>query len=97
MIAPCLKWDHSESWYVLREKIEDNQGSSFVIDLSKNSEYRYLLDHKVDGRSIFPAAVYYFFTWKALASREGKQWDQMPVMFEDIHMQRATMLSPDGM
>ena len=78
------------------ETKEDKDGCTFEIDLSKQSEDRYLLDHVVEGLPILPAAAHFIFVWKALASRKGKTWDQTPVHFEDVKVHRAVMLSADS-
>ena len=96
MISPLVKWDHRDSWHVLDKNNDDKDGSTFEIDLSKQSEYRYLLDHIIEGRPMLPAAVHFIFVWKALANREGKTWDQMPVHFENVQIHRAVMLIPDS-
>ena len=97
IISNVIKWDHSDTWEVPKVDSGSNLGTSFEIDLSKNSEYRYFLDHQIDGRPVLPAAGYLVLAWKALANREERQWDQMPVMFEDVNIHRATLLVPDGM
>ena len=97
MISPNVKWDHSQSWPVPKVDVGNGLETSFEIDLSKNSEHRSYLDHKIDGRPVMPAAGHLVLAWKALANREGKIWDQMPVMLENITIHRATFLIPDGM
>ena len=96
MLSPTVRWNHTQSWAVESADIENDNGSSFNIDLSKDSEYRFFLDHKIDGRPIFPGAGYLVLVWKALANREGKKWDQMPILFEDVNIHNATMLVPDS-
>ena len=46
---------------------------------------------------MFPATGYLVLAWKALAKLEGKVYDKMPVCIEDVHIQRATILSSTGM
>ena len=96
MISPAVRWDHSVTWAVARDDEANEEGSSFEIDLSENSEYRYFLEHKIDGRPLFPGAGFLVLVWKALANREGIQYDQMPVMFEGVRIHRATILTPDS-
>ena len=49
---------------------QDKDGrQSFVIDTSPNSDDAYLLDHKIDGRSIFPASSYLVFAWQSFVSK----------------------------
>ena len=96
MISPNVKWDHSQPWPLPKLNLGNNLESKFEIDLTKNGEHRSFLDHKIDGRPVLPAAGYLVLVWKALANREGKVWDQMPVIFENVSIQRATILTPDG-
>ena len=96
MISPNVKWDHSQPWPLPKLNLGNNLESKFEIDLTKNGEHRSFLDHKIDGRPVLPAAGYLVLVWKALANREGKVWDQMPVIFENVSIQRATVLTPDG-
>ena len=103
MISPHIKWDHAQSWDVPEAGVfmeggpNGQSGCGFDFDVLKHSTDSYLTGHKIDGRVLFPATGYLALAWRTLAKREGKQWDQMPVTFEDVDMHRATILPADGM
>ncbi|GFW74406.1 fatty acid synthase [Trichonephila clavipes] len=98
MISPLIKWDHSRSWFVPRWD-ECLKSSEMVFDVSVESDEsseRYLVDHCVDGRSLYPASGYLLLAWKALAEMIHKNYETMPVVFEDITIHRGTMLPQTG-
>ena len=72
-------------------------GCGFDIDVSRNPEDGYLIGHKIDGRVLFPATGYLTLAWKTLAKHEGKHWEEMTVVFEDVDIHRATILPDHGM
>ena len=96
MISPHVQLDHSHTWEVAKVSSGNNREMSFEIDLSKNSHYRHWLDHKIDGRPVLPAAAGLWLTWRALGAREEREWQKMPVLFEDVTLYRAAILNPDG-
>lgn len=99
-IAHLVSWDHSQSWPVV--EWNDFSTSSKVseeiveVDLEANDEDAYLSGHQVDERVVFPAAGYMLLAWKSLTKRSGKPFDQIPVLFEDVAIHRATMLPESG-
>ena len=54
MIAPLIRWEHSEDWYVtsyqMQEKIKS--GERTVVITLKDDELEYLSGHVVDGLSL---------------------------------------------
>ncbi|XP_045164352.2 fatty acid synthase-like [Mercenaria mercenaria] len=98
MVSPFLKWDHSQRWNVATADMFIGGGANsanacgFDIDISHESEDRYLTGHKIDGRVLFPAAGYLLLAWKTLAKTERKQYDELTVLFEDFDIHRATFL-----
>ncbi|GFU22758.1 fatty acid synthase, partial [Nephila pilipes] len=95
MISPLIKWDHSKSWFVPRW--DERLGSSeMVVDVdvgSEDSSEKYLLDHCLDGRILYPACGYLLLAWKALAEMIHKDYESLPVVFEDVTIHRATIVS----
>ncbi|GFO07685.1 fatty acid synthase [Plakobranchus ocellatus] len=95
-------WDHSAEWLVpTTEDFEGRvQGSSsdmsFTIDVSEDSPDRYLIDHQVDGRELFPACGCLVLAWKALASLRGKEFDQMPARLTNVEIHQAMFLRKSG-
>ena len=102
MISPLVQWDHSQQWNVPTADMfigggpNSSSGCGFDIDMSHDSEDRYLTGHKIDGRVLFPAAGYLLLAWKTLAKLEAKQYDEFAVYFEDVDIHRATILPDNG-
>ena len=61
------------------------------IDLTKY-DYKFYLDHVIDGRALFPATGYLFVVWQEFARLLSTSWDQLPVIFEDIKILRKTVI-----
>lgn len=60
MIAPLVRWDHSEEWYVSKYDFSDiiNSGKRNIsISLNEN-EFEYLSGHIIDEKNVFPETLY---------------------------------------
>jgi fatty acid synthase len=95
-ISSLIKWDHSESYAV--KKYPEHHFRSTASDLTftisqLNSEDRYLFDHSIDGKAIFPATGYLLLAWRRFAASRGRIWSKLPVIFENVAFRRATFLS----
>ena len=103
VVSSLVQWDHSQSWDVPKQEEfteggpNGKSGCGYDIDVAKNPEDAYLTGHKIDGRVLFPATGYLALAWRTLAKREGKEWYEMPVTFEDVDIHRATILPDHGM
>ncbi|KYN15123.1 PREDICTED: fatty acid synthase-like [Trachymyrmex cornetzi] len=97
MIGPLVRWDHSTAWDVaIFKKTSGHSGECVVqLDLSKETD-AYLAGHQIDGRIIFPATGYILLVWKTLAKLRGTDFEQLPVVFENVHFQRATIMPKEG-
>ncbi|XP_070380712.1 fatty acid synthase-like [Dermacentor albipictus] len=95
-IAHLVSWDHSHSWTVAHWKEFTSATQAFQeiieIDLEADSAKKYLLGHQPDGRVIFSGTGYIVLVWESLAKRCGKPLKETPVIFEDVKIQRATIL-----
>lgn len=61
MIAPLVRWNHSEDWFVTKYcGVQDNH---FSISLS-DSNYEYLSGHVINGSIVFPGAGLLVCTFK---------------------------------
>lgn len=65
-------------------------------DASPESPDHYLVDHRIDGRTLFPATGYLCLVWRTLAHALGENLEQMPVVFEDVTLYQATILPKTG-
>ena len=52
--------------------------------------------HMIDGRVLFPAAGYLVLAWRTLARLKGTMYQQLPVVFENICIHRATIMPHTG-
>jgi len=60
MIAPLVRWEHSEDWYVTMYRVQDKikSGERNISISLKDEEHEYLSGHVIDGRNLFPATGY---------------------------------------
>ncbi|XP_065219793.1 fatty acid synthase isoform X2 [Planococcus citri] len=98
MIAPLVRWEHSEDWYVtsyqMQEKIKSGE-RSVVISL-KDDELEYLSGHVVDGRNLYPATGYLMLAWETISLMRGELYSEVPVVFENVRFNRATNIPKEG-
>lgn len=95
-LSPLVKWDHSQSWLVTMypEYFNPSSNADFTVKCDINeAEDEYIADHCVDGRVLFPATGYLMLAWKMLAKCKGQFYDKMPVLFENVTLHRATILT----
>ena len=101
-LAPLIKWDHrvpTEIKNFLYDpmvyfSIQTTKNIVFRFDQSR-SEDSFLFDHKIDGRSLFPATGYLMITWSAFAKLNRVVPTELPIRFEDVKFHRATVLSTE--
>lgn len=98
-VGSLIQWDHTQSWLVTQypEYFNPSSSSDYVVkvDLSE-VEDQYLAGHCIDGRVLFPATGYLMLAWKMLAKIKGQFHDKIPVEFENVVLQRATILPRNG-
>lgn len=97
MISPMIEWDHSTEWAVANFSGKGSRSGELVIDvdLSKESD-AYLAGHTIDGRVLFPATGYLTLVWKTFAKLRNEDFEQMPVIIEDVQFHRATIMPKEG-
>ncbi|EEC04297.1 fatty acid synthase, putative [Ixodes scapularis] len=97
-VAHLVSWDHAQPpWSVVTYKdfisAEASMSDEVVeLDLEAGENDGYLAGHKIDGRVLFPATGYMVLAWKFLAKRSGKPYTEVPVVFENVTLHRATIL-----
>ncbi|XP_043486066.1 fatty acid synthase [Polistes fuscatus] len=96
MLNSLIKWDHSTAWSVANFVNTARSGESIVeIDLSKETD-AYISGHTIDGRILFPATGYLTIVWKTFARLNSTDYEKMPVVFENVKFQRATIIPKEG-
>ncbi|KAH7943510.1 hypothetical protein HPB52_009166 [Rhipicephalus sanguineus] len=99
-IAHLVSWDHTQSWTVAGWKDFPTAAMALEeiveVDLETNSGDQYLSGHRPDGRVLYPATGYLVLAWRSLARRLEKRLHQVPVIFEDVTLCRATILPKSG-
>ncbi|XP_035213956.1 fatty acid synthase-like [Stegodyphus dumicola] len=91
MLSDLIKWNHSHSFSVPKWA---PSSTTFIHGFDLQNADSYLMDHKLDGRSLFPATGYIYLAWKALAEKHKKSIDEIPVVIENFKIRRATVLNP---
>ncbi|XP_070581121.1 fatty acid synthase-like [Ptychodera flava] len=101
-IAPLIQWDHSQQWDVpTASQFTSGSGQtnavvSFTVDIGTESPDSYLVGHCIDGRVLYPATGYLVLAWRTVAKLRGLPYEQLPVIFEDVTIHRATILPSQG-
>ena len=102
MISPMIQWDHEQSWDVPSLEAFSAMGSGgkagciFEIDVSEDSSDHYVVGHAIDGRVLYPATGYLVLVWRAMAKINGQMFEKMPIVLEDVHIHRATIIPKTG-
>ncbi|CAL1284486.1 unnamed protein product [Larinioides sclopetarius] len=86
MISDLIKWNHSQSFFVPKFS---TRSSEFSREFRFDKEDAYLLDHKIDGKTIFPAAGFVYLAWEALAMKHQKDFKEMSIVIEDFEIIRT--------
>lgn len=97
MINSMIEWDHSTEWSVANFAGKGSRSGELVvdIDLSKETD-EYLAGHTIDGRVLFPATGYLTLVWKTFAKLRNEDFEQLPVILEDVQFHRATIMPKEG-
>ncbi|KYN04772.1 Fatty acid synthase [Cyphomyrmex costatus] len=94
MISPSIRWDHSENWYVLKEKQDFIESKERYVKISLDDEYyKYMSGHVIDGRNLLPATSYLCLVWETIGMMKGLMYTTIPIVFYDVKFIRATHLS----
>ncbi|XP_076272609.1 fatty acid synthase 1 [Rhynchophorus ferrugineus] len=97
MLNSMVEWDHSTEWAVANFSGKGNRSGESVIDIDLSKEAdSYLAGHTIDGRVLFPATGYLTLVWKTFAKLRNEDYEQMPVLLEDLQFHRATIMPKEG-
>lgn len=63
-----IRWDHTESWKTVTYKDFESGNSTIdvVYDVTQSGPYRFLLDHQIQGKSLFPAMGHLYTIWRVI-------------------------------
>ncbi|KAG8183231.1 hypothetical protein JTE90_014406, partial [Oedothorax gibbosus] len=89
VISNLFKWNYSQSFYTAKFSPPSSEYSK-MVNVEKGDAY--LLDHRIDGRSLFPATGYVYLAWEALAAKMSRNAVDTPVVVENLVIHRATIL-----
>ncbi|XP_072382070.1 fatty acid synthase-like [Diabrotica undecimpunctata] len=93
-LSSLIEWDHSTKWDCPSFINQDYFGRSVSVNLS-DAKYSHLGDHVIDGRSIMPAVGYLVLLWTVLADMQMMDITETPVVFENIKLLRAVVLTEE--
>ena len=61
-----IRWDHSESWKIFTYKDFEGANSSVEIKYNLTGEHKFLFDHQIQGKSLFPAMGHLYTIWSVI-------------------------------
>ncbi|XP_065214305.1 fatty acid synthase-like [Planococcus citri] len=97
MISPLIKWQHDEKWYT---GISDSEyATTGVQDIIVNPQkdcFKYIKDHFIDGRNLYPSLGYLGLIWETIAKMQKKNIETVPVIFENVRFERGTNIPKIG-
>ena len=95
-IGSLIKWNHSHSYFVKRypEFYCRGNDSDMIWDIESSNDFDDISrDYCFDGKALYPFSGYLMYAWRHMASHYDKFWNEMPVIFEDIHFNGPVFLS----
>ncbi|XP_012280372.1 fatty acid synthase [Orussus abietinus] len=95
MISPCIRWDHSEDFFVMSQKVEEMSGERTLNISLRNEQYEYMDGHVVQGTNLLPGAGFLFLVWQSFGSMRGRLHFNMSVVFEDVRFVQVVTLRKD--
>ena len=95
-ISPLLKWDHNKSFLVTKypDYFSPKNSKSVQKYTISIAEDKFLADHKIDGRVLYPGVGYIYLVWKTMAASLGiTDISSFAVDFKDLILMQATPLT----
>lgn len=93
-----IAWKHDRHFVVTQYPDFFNQEKCFgyrIFDLQHKQD-KFIADHCIDGRILFPATAYLQLAWQALAQAHQTDFTKLPVIFENVTLHRATIMPKMG-
>ncbi|CAL7939127.1 unnamed protein product [Xylocopa violacea] len=98
MISPHIRWEHSENWFI--PKYDQRRKADIAerkVDVSLQSDtYEYMIHYKIDGKNLIPPSGYLFMVWETFSLMQDKTYAEVPVYFQNIKFERATIIPAEG-
>lgn len=80
--------------YRQRQKINTAERTLEVA--LKDENYEYMMHHVIDGRTLVPAMGYLIMVWETIGFLQGRIYDELSVMFENVKFERTTTVPASG-
>ncbi|CRL02266.1 CLUMA_CG015087, isoform A [Clunio marinus] len=93
MIAPVIKWNHSEDFMVAIMKTFDWFDKRSVLINISDKDYEHIQGHVIDGKFLFPGTGLIFLVWETFSMMNGCKQENFSVIFEEVKFLRATNLT----
>lgn len=61
-----IRWDHTENWKTVTYQDFESGNSAIDITYNLKTDYKFLLDHQIQGKSLFPAMGHLYTIWKVV-------------------------------
>ncbi|XP_055643690.1 fatty acid synthase-like [Toxorhynchites rutilus septentrionalis] len=97
MISPLVRWDHRDSWSVVRYEwsaLRVPNSLQFKISLS-DQNYQFAAGHCIDGKVLLPAMGYLSLVWELVAFLSQREVLDCAMQFDDVQFLQATPLVPN--
>lgn len=101
-INPLIRWDHRETFKLIDTHLLDTTTHGMYTMMCKNIPFHFdsrlpedsfLLDHRIDGRNLFPATGYLMLAYSTFLKLLNKKLDDVPVEFNDVSFREMVMVS----
>ena len=98
-ISSLMKWDHSMTYKVQRYPVHYNRSTASDMNVSidlTDLNMRSYIDHSINNTIIYPATGYLMLAWRQMALFYGKNWCETGVVFNNVILKKAVILSQDS-
>ncbi|KAG5316385.1 FAS synthase, partial [Acromyrmex insinuator] len=98
MIAPSIRWEHTDDWFVTAYKLQKKvtSGERTVIMNITDDTFEYMIGHVIDGKNLIPAIGYLVMVWETMGMLQEELYTELSVVFEDVSFMRAIHIPKEG-